>query len=141
MLDQEIVAKTLAKSAPFAKFSHGELKTVSKQMEYRQIAAGEQLTRQGQFGDEMLLVLSGTASLEISGTTLREIGAGEIIGEIAFLDHGPRSATITATTAMELGVLSMAGFEKVAKDSPAFWRVLAVGLAKRLREADRVYHH
>jgi CRP/FNR family transcriptional regulator, cyclic AMP receptor protein len=141
MFDQEIVAKMLATSAPFEKFSHSELKTIGKQMEYRQIGTGDMLTRQGQFGDEMIVVLFGTATVEISGTTVRTIGAGEVIGEIAFLDHGPRTATIVATSAMELGVLSLKAFEKVAKESPAFWRVIAVGLARRLRESDRAYHH
>jgi CRP/FNR family transcriptional regulator, cyclic AMP receptor protein len=141
MFDQEIVAKMLAKTAPFEKFSHSELKTVSKQMEYRQIKEGETITRQGQFGDELLVVLSGSATVDISGTNVSTITEGQVIGEISFLDHGPRSATITATSAMDVGVLTLSAFEKVAGQSPAFWRIIAVGLARRLREADRKYHH
>jgi CRP/FNR family transcriptional regulator, cyclic AMP receptor protein len=141
MFDQEIVAKMLARTAPFEKFSHSELKTVSKQMEYRQVKEGDTLTRQGQFGEELLIVLTGSASVDISGTTVAKIGEGEVIGEISFLDHGPRSATIVATTAMDVGVLSLNAFEKIAGHSPAFWRIIAVGLARRLREADRTYHH
>jgi CRP/FNR family transcriptional regulator, cyclic AMP receptor protein len=141
MFDQENVAKMLAGTAAFEKFSHSELKAVSKQMTVRQVTEGDTLTRQGQFGDELLVVLSGTAATSISGTTVSNIGEGEVIGEISFLDHGPRSATITATSAMEIGVLTLSGFEKVASQSPAFWRIIAVGLARRLRDADRVYHH
>jgi CRP/FNR family transcriptional regulator, cyclic AMP receptor protein len=141
MFDQEIVAKMLAQTAPFEKFSHSELKTVSKQMEYRQIKEGEMITRQGQFGDELLVVLSGSATVDVSGTTVSTITEGQVIGEISFLDHGPRSATITATSAMAVGVLTLSAFEKVASQSPAFWRIIAAGLARRLREADRKYHH
>jgi CRP/FNR family transcriptional regulator, cyclic AMP receptor protein len=141
MFDQENVAKLLAKTAPFENFSHSELKTVSKQMEFRQFNEGEQLTRQGQFGDELLIVLAGSATAQISGTTVSTIGEGEVIGEISFLDHGPRSATITATTPMDVGVLTLAAFEKVASQSPAFWRIISVGLARRLRDAGRTYHH
>ena len=141
MFDHEIVAKMLARSAPFANFSPSELKMVSKQIEYRQVKIGDTLTRQGQFGNELLVVLSGTASVDVSGTTVAKIGEGEVIGEIAFLDHGPRSATIVATSAMDVGALSLNSFEKIASQSPAFWRIIAVSLARRLREADRTFHH
>ena len=99
------------------------------------------LTRQGQFGTEVIVVLKGTASVDISGTVVAELGAGEVIGEMSLLDHGPRTATITATSPMEVAALSIKAFDDLAKQSPALWRAIATGLARRLREEDRSYHN
>ncbi len=141
MFDRDVMTKMLAEAAPFADFSKSELKAVGQVTELRKLNAGDELTRQGQFGSELIVVLTGSASVDISGTKVTELGPGEVIGEMSFLDHGPRTATIIATTPMDIGVLTIKGFEDVAKQSPGLWRLIAVGLARRLREADKTFHH
>ncbi len=141
MFDHDTVGPMLAATSPFANFSKGELRTIGQKTEHRKVEAGEMLTRQGQFGTELIVVLKGTASVDISGTVVAELGAGEVIGEMSLLDHGPRSATITATSPMEIAALSIKAFNDLTTHSPALWRALATGLARRLREEDRSYHN
>ena len=141
MFDRDTIGPMLAKTAFFGNFSKSELKTIGSKAEHRKVETGEILTRQGQFGNELILMLTGTASVEISGTALTELGSGEIIGEMSLLDHGPRSATITANSPMDLAVLSINAFNDLTKHSPALWRAIATGLARRLREENRGYHH
>jgi CRP/FNR family transcriptional regulator, cyclic AMP receptor protein len=141
MFDRDTVGTMLAATSPFANFSKSELKTIGQKTEHRKLETGEMLTRQGQFGTELIVVLKGTASVDISGTIVAELGAGEVIGEMALLDHGPRTATITATSPMEVAALSIKGFDDLTKQSPALWRAIATGLARRLREEDRSYHN
>ena len=141
MFSRNVVGEMLAATPSFSKLTRSELKTISSKVERRTVEPGETLTRQGAFGTEMLLVMAGRASVDVSGTCVSVVEAGDVIGEMALLDHGPRSATIMATTPMEIGVLTIRSFDELMAKSPAIWRVVAVGLARRLREADRTLHH
>ena len=141
MFNRNVVGAMLADTPSFSKLTRSELRTITAKVERRCAEPGEMLTRQGAFGSEMLLVMAGRASVEVSGTCVSAVEPGDVIGEMALLDHGPRSATIIATTPMELGVLSIRSFDELMSKSPAIWRVVAVGLARRLREADRSLHH
>ena len=141
MFSRNAVAEMLARTPSFSKMATGELRTISECVERRVIEPGATITRQGAFGDEMVLVIAGHASIDVSDTIVGVVGPGDVIGEMALLDHGPRSATIVATTPMELGVLSIRSFDELTRKSPAIWRVIATGLARRLREADRTLCH
>ena len=55
---------------------------------------GEALMRAGEPGDSMMLVVEGTALVERGGRTV-PVAHGELVGEIAVLDGGPRTATVT----------------------------------------------
>lgn len=141
MFDRDNLSTTLSATPAFSGFSKSEIKSISQKFQHRIHVAGDQLTRQGEFGAELLVVLKGTASVDIGGKAVAQISEGGVIGEIALLDHLPRTATIIATSDMEVGVLTVAAFEELTKQTPAFWRVIALGLAQRLRQEDRSYHH
>ncbi len=141
MFHHDTVRPMLAATPPFARFTRSELRTIGEKTTLRKILAGEMLTKQGQFGSELIVILNGTASVDVSGTVVAELGAGEVIGEMSLLDHGPRSATITATSPMELAVLGIKAFEDLTTHSLALWRAVATGLARRLCEEDRSYHN
>jgi hypothetical protein len=66
--------------------------------EVRRIKQGETLTRQGDPGDEVYLVLDGMVSVDVDGTALGEVGPGAILGERALLEGGRRTSTLTAVT-------------------------------------------
>ena len=140
MFNRDTVETMLAATSTFANFSKSELRTIGRKTEHRKLETGEMLTRQGQFGTELIVVLKGTASVDISGTIVAELGAGEVIGEMSLLDHGPRSATVIATSPMEVAALTIKALDDLTKQSPALWRAMATGLARRLREEDRRYH-
>jgi Cyclic nucleotide-binding domain len=64
----------------------------------RRIKAGATLTRQGDPGDEVFLVLDGVVSVDVDGTPLGEVGPGAVLGERALLEGGVRTSTLTAVT-------------------------------------------
>jgi CRP/FNR family transcriptional regulator, cyclic AMP receptor protein len=57
---------------------------------------------QGDFGHCLYAIEGGTADLMLGGETTRTLGPGEVIGELAVLAAGRRSATIVATSPMRL---------------------------------------
>jgi hypothetical protein len=66
--------------------------------EVRRIREGAHLTKQGEPGDELFLVLDGVVSVDVDGNPLGEVGPGAIIGERALLEGGVRTSTLTAVT-------------------------------------------
>lgn len=66
------------------------------------IGAGETVIRQGDPGDRLFIIVAGTASVTIDGVRAGEQGAGTEFGEIALLRDGPRTASVTALTDLQL---------------------------------------
>jgi len=96
-------------------------------------------------GDELLLVRRGRFQLSIplaDGTRhlLATVTRGDFFGDVTFLDGGRRTADATASTRVDLYVLSRRRFELVAADHPKLARQVFADLARvlcqRLRQAD-----
>jgi CRP-like cAMP-binding protein len=83
-----------------------------------------------------MVMVDGTARVEIGGQTIATIGPGEFFGEIALLDGGPRTATVIAETDTVAEVIGQREFSGLVEDSPHLAKKLLVGLARRLRAAD-----
>jgi len=67
-------------------------------LQRRQLDAGEALIEQGQEGRELFLILDGIVDVEVDGEEVAEIGPGALIGEMALLGDGRRTASVYATT-------------------------------------------
>ena len=113
--------------------------------EARSFAAGQQIFTAGTPADELYLIRQGVVRivLPLAGGTyhnLASFGRGDFFGEIAFLDRGVRSANATATTPVELFVLSRARFDEASRNHPLIgvkvFARLARTLALRLRRSD-----
>ena len=100
------------------------------------VEEGAELMRAGERGWEAMLVLSGTAACSVSGKEVGSIGPGEFVGEVALLDPGPRTATVTASTDMDLLVFDRPEFDTLVEASPTLARRMLVALAGRLRRAN-----
>jgi hypothetical protein len=59
---------------------------------------GATLVSQGDPGHELYLLLDGLLAVEIDGATVAELGPGAVVGEVALLDGGRRTATLRAVT-------------------------------------------
>jgi CRP-like cAMP-binding protein len=66
------------------------------------------LTKQGDPGDELFLVLDGVLAVEVDGRALAELGPGAIIGERALLEGGTRTSTVRALTPVKSAVAGAA---------------------------------
>jgi predicted acylesterase/phospholipase RssA len=93
---------------------------------------GEPLFSQGDVGDAAYLVLSGRLRVERTdgGRTgvIREVGRGELVGELALLTGAPRSATVRAVRDTELGRLPRERFEPLLRAHPS----LAIEITRML---------
>jgi Cyclic nucleotide-binding domain len=74
------------------------------------------LTKQGEPGDDIYLLLDGLLSVWVDGTQVAELGPGAVIGERALLEHGRRTATLRAVTGC---VIATAAQDQIDQDSLA----------------------
>lgn len=120
----------------FSECSRGELKTIQKKAEPKSVKAGTVVVDEGEVGQTFYYIISGTATVVRNGRKAAELGPGGYFGELALLDRLPRSATVKATSDMELLAIDQKDFNKLLKDSPSTARKLLVATASRLRNAD-----
>lgn len=127
----------LAKQPLFASCSKRELQRIARAVDELSVDAGRVLVDQGQAGREAFIVLDGTATVKRNDRKVATLGPGEQFGELALLDHGPRTASVVADTPMRLLVLSSRAFSGVLDDVPTLSVKLLAALATRIRELDR----
>jgi CRP/FNR family transcriptional regulator, cyclic AMP receptor protein len=105
----------------------------------RAYTPGERLIYRDELLNGLLIILSGSADVEVVGRTLTR-RAGECLGEVSLVDTRPASATVTAvepTRALWLdGNVLRRRFEVDPGFAARCFRGLAILLANRLREAE-----
>lgn len=116
-------------------FSKPELQTLGRFGTLIQFAAGQQLSTEGPAGDEVFVVIAGTAEVSYGGRFSGTIGVGAVFGEGALADSAPRDMTLAATTALSVFRFSSAAFSSVMSECPRLERGIR-DIAARL-EANR----
>ena len=71
----------------------------------KKLRKGKVLTKQGEPGDEVFLLLDGVLSVDVDGEPVAELGPGAILGERAVLEGGVRTATLRAVTRCKVAVV------------------------------------
>jgi CRP-like cAMP-binding protein len=87
----------IASHAFLAGIPEDELDAVASVASERGYAAGEALMSEGDFGHSMLLIEEGTVDVSVDGTKVREVRPGDVIGEVAVMSSGRRTASVVAT--------------------------------------------
>lgn len=113
------------------------LEFINTRVDEVDVAAGRDLTVEGKSGGEFFIVISGEADVKRGGAVVDTIKPGDFFGEIALLDNGPRTATVTARTPMHLLVLSPGQFQDVLHAEPEIAVTLIHAVTRRLRAATR----
>ena len=112
----------------------------------RHFAVGDTLTAAGAEENALLIVIEGQVEVLLASARkwrrIATVGAGSVVGEIAFADGGPRSALVRAVAPTRTAELTRAGFDALTRSRPelALKIALAVGktLAQRLRSNQAV---
>ena len=126
--------REMLKTVPlFAECDDKQLDFIVTQVDEVDFVAGRDLCREGAAGGEFFVILSGTAEVRRQGRHLRELGPGDFFGEIALLDGGPRTATVTALSAMKCLVLSRGQFHNVIRQNALIAVSVLQTLGERLR--------
>ncbi|MFF1838974.1 Crp/Fnr family transcriptional regulator [Streptomyces sp. NPDC058231] len=102
----------------------------------------EHLLRQDEFGDHLLVLGRGCVKVTTVAAAgyqavLALRGPGDLLGEQAALDGGPRSATLTALIPVQALVIPAEAFRAAAHDHPVITGAVRQVLSARLRDADR----
>jgi CRP-like cAMP-binding protein len=98
--------------------------------------AGAILTRQGQIGGVLFIIVDGQADVIRNKRRIKRLGPGDVVGELSLIDGQARSADVVATTDVHLLELANDDFETLVRKSPKFVRNLLCALSARIREMD-----
>ena len=77
-------------------------------------------------------MIEGTASVSQDGGKLRDLAAGEWVGEIALISDVPRTATVVTTSPIRFLATTRGGFSQLMKDNPSIAVKVLVGLGERV---------
>jgi CRP-like cAMP-binding protein len=120
----------------FAGFDRRHLERLGMLTEEIDVPAGKVLIRQGELGDDLMIIYSGLVAVDRNGERVNKLGPGEFFGEIALLERGPRTATVTAETPCRLLVINHHDFHAVMEEFPEIAARVLLTLAHRLRTLD-----
>ena len=120
----------------FARLSRRDLERVGQLVEEIDVPAGKVLMRQGATGDEFFLIVEGSVRVERDGRILKKRGQGEFVGEIALIDEGPRTATVTCETDCRMLVLAHREFHTLLSEHPDIQLLVLKTLAERVRHLE-----
>jgi CRP-like cAMP-binding protein len=120
----------------FRTCSRKQLELVARLADSVTVEAGEVLAREGRIERELFVIMSGEAQVSRAGTAVARLGAGDYFGELAVLDAGPRDATVTAVSDLEVLIVGQREYATMVADIPGLRDALLKGMAKRLRAAD-----
>ena len=111
----------------FDGFSDHELRRVGELSNEVLLDAGELLVDQGDPGTHCWVILDGTASVYVRGEHVATLEPGSMVGEMALVDHRPRSATVVADRPLDLLRFDSRAFAKLLDEMPkASERVMTV---------------
>ena len=133
--------KALSTVRLFSGCSKKELQSVARLCTLLSVEEGSVLTTEGTSGRECFVIADGKARVTIGGRKVGEVGPGECVGEMALLDGGRRTATVTAESPMNTYILSVSEFRSLLDVNPTILRNIATSLAQRLRALEAHYPH
>jgi CRP/FNR family transcriptional regulator, cyclic AMP receptor protein len=118
----------------FSRLGKRHLQSLAKLARVEDYSPNEPIVQKGEDGDSFYLMLEGRARVAGKSAILRP---GDFFGEMALLDGGPRSATITAGNDVRVMKLPRRAFLKAMKQDPQIGLTIMEALAGRVRRLER----
>jgi CRP/FNR family cyclic AMP-dependent transcriptional regulator len=129
--------EVMAKVPLLAECSRRDLQSIARAVKDINHRAGTVIAREGDPGIGLFIIVDGTCDVSIGGRRKAKLGPGDFFGEIALLDGGPRTATVTATTDVELLGLTEWVFRGLMVEQPSVAVKTLQAMAGRLRNATK----
>ena len=121
----------------FADLNKREVKQIARLFKQRRFPEGETIAKEGAGGGAFFLIDSGEAKVSVGGKERRTLAAGDYFGEIALIDEGARSATVTAATELVCWGLTFWDFRPLVQENAAIaWKLLQA-MVEKLRAAEQ----
>jgi CRP-like cAMP-binding protein len=124
----------------FSGLTDEDLELLARQMKERRFSEGSAVTTEGAGAAGFFVIVEGNASVSVGGEVKATLGPGDYFGEIALIDEGTRSATITAATDILSYGLTAWEFRPFVEEHPQVAWVMLQTLARRLRGAQAHEH-
>ena len=131
------VVERLSRVPIFSGCSKKDLQTVARAIKPVQHGAGWVVATEGEPGVGLFIIDAGEARVSIGGKTINTLGPGDFFGEMALLDGGPRTATVTAKTDLSLFVLTEWVYRGLLTEHPSIAIRTLEAVAARLRRATK----
>jgi CRP/FNR family transcriptional regulator, cyclic AMP receptor protein len=120
----------------FSPLSKRQVRRIANLARPQRFAESSTIVKKGQRGETFFVILDGEATLSVPKGRTSVLRAGDWFGELALLDGGPRSATVTARSPLLAMRIARRPFLKlVASDSDLALGLLR-GMSERLRAAN-----
>jgi CRP/FNR family cyclic AMP-dependent transcriptional regulator len=120
----------------FAGLDDKEAKKLAPHFKEREFSAGETMAEEGKHGVGFFVIESGSAKVTVHGEERTTLGPGSYFGEVALIDDGARTATVTAETDVKAHVLVAWDFRPMVKEDPDLAWGLLQGVAQMLRSRE-----
>lgn len=121
----------------FSRLDHRHLERLGMLTDEVDVPAGKVLIRQGDSGDDLMIVVSGRVGVDRDGERINQLGPGDFFGEIALIERGPRTATCTAEAPSRLLVVNHRDFHAIMTEFPEVAAQVLLTLAQRVRQLER----
>ena len=129
-------ADTLKRVPLFSGLESRDLERIADSFKERKYAAGDTIAGEGQGGAGFFVIGEGTARVTVHGEDRSTLRPGDYFGEIALIDEGARTATVTAESDMTCYAMTFWEFRPIVEtDARVAWK-LVQALAKKLREVE-----
>jgi CRP-like cAMP-binding protein len=119
----------------FAHCTPKEIDFIVTQVEDMDFPEGKVLCTEGQSGADFFILLSGSADVTRNGKKIATMSPGDFFGEIALVDGGKRTATVTAASPSRCLVLGPRQFQNVIHQDTDIAHSVMKALSLRVREA------
>jgi CRP-like cAMP-binding protein len=116
----------------FRHLSKSELERVAGWLQVFSVPPGDELLREGDFAGEFFLIEEGEAEVVQDGERIATLAAGDFFGEIGLVETDRRTASVVATTPMEVMVMYRAEFDQMKKELPTVADRIQAAIRARL---------
>jgi CRP-like cAMP-binding protein len=130
--NHDVPAK-LSKVPIFSGCTKRELAIIARAAKEVSHREGTVIAREGERGVGLFLILEGQCGVTIGGRTKALLGPGDFFGEVALLDGGPRTATVTALSPVRLVGVTGWVFRGLLMEHPSIALKTLEAVAGRLR--------
>ena len=121
----------------FANLNKSEMQGLSSSMKERQFDEGDTIAAEGATGVGFFIIDEGEAAVSVRGNEVRTLKHGDYFGEVALIDDGARTATITAKTPLKCYGITSWEFRPLVEDNAKLAWTMLQTIARRLRDAEQ----
>jgi CRP/FNR family transcriptional regulator, cyclic AMP receptor protein len=121
----------------FSALSKSELQGLASSMKERDFDEGDTVAAEGQSGIGFFIIDEGEATVSVHGEDVRTLKHGDYFGEVALIDDGARTATITAKTPLKCYGITSWEFRPLVEDNAKLAWTMLQTVARRLRDAEK----